>query len=135
MVLKLSRSFNLLSASFAFVIWGSWAYFMNYQYGFYAGMLAGLIQGTASFIITLFLVHAVTYLFSRFTDYFCQLFLPAIITVTCTGTCLASIHALVGTPAIFHTITPAITVAFFFCVFTAIKLLRTQNTPIIDNES
>jgi len=43
-----------------------------------------------------------------------------------TGSCLAAAHALVGTRNIIQTIAPALTVAFVFNVYTAVKLRRQE---------
>ena len=123
---KTSLLYNLASAVFAFVLWGGWAYFIN------VNIVSGLTQGTASFVITLFLVHAVTCLYhtlsSKKMSEFLQLLLPAIITVGFTGTCLYIIHSIANTPHIAKTIAPALLVAFLFCIYTAYKLTQgTQN--------
>ncbi len=117
-----SRQFNILSAVFAFIIWGGWAYYINSSHGVSTGIVSGFTQGTASFIITLLMVRAVTWLAQRIKNHSLKLILPAVITVSFTGCCLAIIQSLVGTPAIPGTIAPALTVAFLFCVFTAFKL-------------
>ena len=109
----------------AFVIWGGWSYFVNQPLGHTIGIRAGLTQGTASFIITLCMVYAVTWLFQRIqrikNDYL-QLLLPAGIVVSFTGSTLVAVHSLMATPDIFKTVAPALTVAFIFCMFTAYKL-------------
>jgi TRAP-type C4-dicarboxylate transport system permease small subunit len=61
---KTSHFYNLFSAFFAFFLWGSWAYFVN-SGNEHSGIFSGLAQGTASFVITLFLVHAVTRLYHQ----------------------------------------------------------------------
>jgi len=116
---KTSFIYNLGSALFAFILWGGWAYFINNN------MISALTQGTASFIITLFLVHAVTRLYHNLSTKVngnIQLLLPAIITVSFTGTCLFIVHLIAGTAHITKTIAPALLVAFLFCVYTAYKL-------------
>jgi ABC-type antimicrobial peptide transport system permease subunit len=89
--------------------------------------ISGLTQGLGSFVITLIMVRFVTALYSH-VPRSTQLVLPALLTVAATGTCLASIHALVGTRDIVRTIAPALSVAFVFNVFTAAKLRR-LDTP------
>lgn len=121
---KLGNKYKLVSAVFAFVLWGGWAYIVNCKNDVLTGLSSGITQGTASFIITLFLVRAVTFLFPRFQRRFTQLLCPAIITVSFTGPCLVLIHTIMGTPAILYTISPALVVAFSFCIFTALKLQK-----------
>lgn len=121
---RTSRYFNLLSAIFAFILWGGWAYHINSQTSTQSGIVAGLTQGTASFLITLFMVHAITLLFHRFHHPFTKVLLPAVIVVCCTSLFLYTVHLVMGTPRILATILPALTVAFSFCLFTSFKLLR-----------
>lgn len=119
--IKNSLFYNLGSALFAFTLWGGWAYFINRT------ITSALIQGAASFIITLFLVYAVSSIYLRLVgkvNNILQLFIPAIITVSFTGTCLYIIHYVAGTAHIVNTIAPALLVAFTFCVFTAFRLSK-----------
>jgi hypothetical protein len=116
---KTSLFYNLGSALFAFIAWGGWAYYVNHS------LVSALTQGTASFIITLFLVKAVTQLYNKLagkTAALLQLLLPAMITVSFTGSCLFLVHSLAGTAYITKTIAPALTVALIFCIVTAYKL-------------
>lgn len=117
--------YNLGSAFFAFMLWGGWAYFIN------KNSVSALTQGGASFIITLFLIHAVNKLYYSLpikAGGLLQLFSPAIITVTFTGSCLYLAHKIAGTAHIVKTITPALLVAFIFCIYTTYRLSRgTQN--------
>lgn len=120
-MLKTSSKYNLLSAAIAFALWGGWACFINGGFGA-VGMRSGLTQGAASFIITLFMVRSVAWLFSRMPNTILQVLAPGMITVAFTGSGLAAVHYLVGTPEIIKTISPALSVAFIFCVYTSLKL-------------
>lgn len=120
--IRTSRYYNLISACLAFMLWGGWAYYINHSNVTKSGVASGLAQGTASFIITLLMVHAVTYLHHRFRHPIARLLLPALITLSFTSLCLLSIHLFVGTAHIFYTISPALTIAFIFCVFTSYQL-------------
>ncbi|QDT44214.1 hypothetical protein Pan241w_43220 [Gimesia alba] len=122
--IRTTRLFNFLSAVLAFLLWGGWAYHINSASSPQSGVVAALTQGTASFLITLFMVHAVTFLFHRFQKPFVKVILPAVLVNSVTGFCLVSVHTLMGTPRVFATILPALTVAFSFCIFTACKLLK-----------
>jgi len=121
---RTSRYFNGLSAVFAFLLWGGWAWHINSQTSTQSGIVAGLTQGTSSFLITLFMVHTITLLFHRFHHPFIKVLLPAVIVVCSTSLFLYTVHLVMGTPRILATILPAITVAFSFCLFTSFKLLR-----------
>lgn len=119
--LKTSKQYNLLSASLAFFIWGGWSFYIN-DASIFSRVTSGLAQGISSFIITLIMVKIVTWFYYRI--YFKQLrfILPAMATVFCTGSVLITIHYLIGTPYILKTVTPALSVAFIFCLYTSYKL-------------
>ena len=119
---RTSRLFNVLSALSAFLLWGGWAYYVNSSTDVTKGLISGLTQGTASFIITLVMVHLATWFFRHLPGNFLQIPLAAFFTVSITGSCLVGIHWLVRTPHIFYTIAPALSVAFAFCWYTAYKL-------------
>lgn len=116
-----SRRFNLISAALGFVLWGGWAFHVNRAAD---PWVSGLTQGTCSFLITLVMVRAVAWLYHRLSTLPAGLVLPAVIVVSVTGSCLASAHAVVGTPNISKTIIPALSVAFIFNIYTAAKLQR-----------
>ena len=120
---RTSRLFNFISACLAFLLWGGWAYYINTSDSNNYGTISAIAQGTASFLITIFMVHVVTFLFHRFEQPLSKMLLPAIITVSFTSTCLVIIHLLIGTPHIFITITPAHTIAVSFFLFTYYNLL------------
>ena len=138
---KTSLFYNLLSALFAFVLWGSWAYYINSMQSLEAsnletsntGIIAGLTQGTASFIITFIIVHLVTRIFNflhtsaSINLLAIKLVAPAVLTVSITGTGLFIIHNIMNTPHIAKTIAPALLVAFLFSLFTAYKLNNTKS--------
>ena len=122
--IRTSWLFNLISAFLAFVIWGSWAYYINSASSPQSGVISALTQGTASFMITLVMVHAVTYLYHWFQRSVTKVLLPAIIVVSFTSLILVNVHTMMGTPRVFYTILPGLTVAFCFCLFTSLKLLK-----------
>ena len=119
-----SRRYQLGSALAAFLIWGGWTYVINDNAAPALRVTSALVQGTASFTITLIMVQSVTWIYGRLPDNWSRLVLPGLITVTITGSCLALIHRLIGTPRVLPTIAPALTVAFLFCLYTAYKLHR-----------
>lgn len=123
---RTSWQFNLISAALAFALWGGRAFFVNSRTEGAAGRspawVSGLTQGVGSFVITLIMVRAVAWLYHRLPDHPVRLVIPAVATVAVTGSCLATAHALVGTRSIVQTITPALSVAFAFNIYTAVKL-------------
>jgi hypothetical protein len=119
---NVNDSFKKFSAFLAFIIWGSWAYFVNHD------VISAFSQGTASFIITLILIYIVTFIFNLLPENkLIKIIFPAIIAVSITGTFLVIVHLVVDTKEIFYTIFPPISVAFIFCIITALKLSKIHN--------
>lgn len=119
-----SLLFKLVSAGLAFMLWGGWAYYVNENATPGAGLLSGMMQGTASFIITLSMVHLVTWFYRHLPVSKITFILPALLTVTMTGSCLIGMHLFIGTPEIINTVLPALSVALAFSLFTTFKLTR-----------
>ncbi len=133
--IRTSRRFNLISAFLAFLLWGGWAWYVNsdgvssnsnsVSIGSQTSpLVSSLTQGIGSFVITLVMVRAVAWLYHRMPGVPLRVLWPAVITVAFTGSCLAIAHCCVGTPNIVRTIAPALSVAFAFNVYTAVKLNR-----------
>lgn len=110
--------FKLVSAFAAFLLWGGWAYCVNSSSTPEARLKSALAQGSASFIITLLMVRFLTYIYQQLPPTPFRLWLPSVITVLCTGSALVLVHVFIGTQHILMTITPALLVAFGFCLFT-----------------
>ena len=120
------RAFKLISAFLAFFLWGGWAFYVNGDSGLGTRLISGMVQGSASFVITLVMVRTVSWLFHNLPVNPLRFILPSLITVSTTGSCLALVHYVAGTPKILHTICPALAVAFSFCIFTTFKLQHTM---------
>jgi len=122
-----SKQYQYSSALMAFIIWGAWAFYVNNTSTHEARVLSGLTQGTASLIITLLIVSLTTKIFNALPDNALRLVFAPLVTMCITGTGLILVHSLVSTPKIIYTVAPAISVAFLFAVFTAVKL-KSANT-------
>lgn len=123
-VVKSSMRYRATSAVLAFALWGMWAFMVNSAGGVPEGVVSGVVQGTASFVITLIMISIVTRLYNLMADMPFRLFLPSMVTVGCTGACLVGIHMAAGTPEVMKTVSPPLVVAFLYCLFTTIKLDR-----------
>lgn len=121
----MNRRYRIGSALVAFAIWGAWAFWVNQHAGVSQALRSGLTQGTASFLITLVMVRSVEWLFARWR-YPLRLWLAPVLTVSLTGSCLASVHWFAQTPHIASTIALPLAVAFGFCLFTAYRLEQQQ---------
>ena len=123
--IKNTQRYNFLSALFAFLLWGSWSFYINMSQGsLKAGIISGLAQGICSFIITLFITHLVEKQFNFYQNTFLKLILPPICTIVLTGSVLLLVHSLIHTHAILKTVAPALTVALIFAFFTNFKLYK-----------
>ena len=128
---RTSLRYRLVSATMAGLLWGTWAFWVNSHTAATmdesAVWKAGIIQAAGSFLITLLMVRLVSWLFLRVPPS-TRLFLPALLTVLVTGSCLAAAHVVAGTPEILRTIAPALSVAMAFNMYTAFTLKRTNST-------
>lgn len=119
-----SRQYRLVSAALAFVVWGCWAWFINQlenRPDQLSPLGSGVIQGTASCLITLFMLRSVTHLY-HILPARTRLFLPAILTTALTSSCLSAAHVLAGTANVAGTVIPGIVVALCFNTLTCWKL-------------
>jgi len=120
--IRVSLAFKVISAILAFVLWGGWAFYINEASD--TRLVSAITQALASFSITLILVHMVTFIFHRLPVTLMRIALPAIISISITGSGLVLAHTCAGTSRIFFTIAPALAVAFVFCIYTTLKLHR-----------
>lgn len=130
-----SAAFNLISAVAAFVLWGCWAYFVNENSVPSSGLVSGITQGAASFLITLLMVRIVTFLFARLPTNGGAILLPALATMCITSSFLIAAHCFVETPNIIRTITPALCVGFVFCIITTLQLRKNMTSLTHECES
>ena len=124
-VQKTSRSYNLISAILAFLMWGGWTLYINTKIdSLEHGIISGLVQGICSFVITLFMTFLIDKQFNFFQKSWAKLCLPPVCTILLTGSFLITVHHLIGTPSIVYTLSPVLTVAFLFAVVTNLKLYQ-----------
>ena len=122
----MSKQYNLFSAVAAFLLWGGWAYYINTDNS-HQGFISALVQGCASFLITLFMIGSVNWFFKRLSGGFKQMLLPPLFTVAITSCFLIVSHWIAQTPHILETISPALVVAFLFGLYTTYKLRKEFN--------
>jgi hypothetical protein len=130
---KTSLAYRTTSVLLAFVIWGSWAYFVNSQSSAVRNaspLVSALIHGFGSCMVTLIMMKSVTWLYQKFVGHPLRLILPAAITTLVTGSCMTSAHYFAGTADIPATIIPGIVVAFCFNVVTALNLRQQQRSVV-----
>ncbi|WP_428426170.1 hypothetical protein [Pararhizobium sp.] len=88
---------------FAFLAMGGWAVFANRGHAMPQPLYSGLLQGTLSACLTLFLKSAIDALSRRFTG-ITRFWLPPSIACLGSASLLTALHALIGTPEIAKTI-------------------------------
>ena len=123
--IKNSQQFHLVSAFFAFLLWGGWSWYINYspEHGQQA-LLSGVVQGVCSLGITLLIGRLLERQFNWFKSRSLKLLLPPLLTVSLTGSILLLVHDWIDTPNILKTVTPALTVALLFAFFSNFKLYQ-----------
>jgi hypothetical protein len=119
---RLMRS-SIVHVGFAFLAMGGWAAFANRAHPMPAPLIAGLIQGTLSAVITLLLKRGIEDLARRFTGLAALLAPPAIAGLV-SASLLTLIHAVGGTPEIARTIAVPLTVATSYAALYNYSLWR-----------
>ena len=100
----------------AFVAMGSWAAFANSNYPMPVPLVAGLVQGALSAVITYALKRALDALRGR-TPRSSGWLLPPLVALFGSLCLLIGMHWLAGTPEIFPTISVPFSVASFYAIF------------------
>ncbi|WP_274709218.1 hypothetical protein [Nitratireductor luteus] len=111
--------------AFAFLAMGGWAVFANRTHPMPSPVLAGLVQGLLSALITLFLKRNVERLVARFAG-ISGLALPPLFACLTSLVLLTSIHTLAGTPEIPATIALPLTVATSYAALYTYTLWRVR---------
>lgn len=117
-----------LSAIMAFILWSSWAYFVNIDDE--NRFVSSFFQGIISFILTLFMIRFIIIFSKIFIN--SSIYTIATLTVMVTSSIVFIGHLLINTQNIFYTICPTIIVAFVFSIFIVKKYQQSINKE--DNE-
>lgn len=94
---------GVVHVAFAFFAMGGWALFANRHHPMPKPLLAAVIQGTLSALLTLYLKTAVDALSRRFRGTK-RLFLPPLLACLDSSAALVAIHTMSGTPEVLRTI-------------------------------
>ena len=127
------KSYNYTSAILAFILWGTWAYFMNIDSS--NSFLSAIAQGFASFIITLVMIKIIEYFYNLFPKNKFYFIFPSIITVFITSSFVIAIHLLINTQNILITVFPTVIVALLFALFTTKKISNYTINEITKKEN
>ena len=93
-----------------FLLMGSWAVFANRAHGMPAALMAGVVQGTLTAMITLGLKRMLEGLHARL-DGAAALAVPPLAAAVASVTILSVVHTLAGTPEVLATLAVPSTVA------------------------
>ncbi len=103
-------SSGVVHVAFAFFAMGGWALFANRHHPMPKPVVASVVQGTLSALLTLYLKTAIDVLSSRFSGA-TRLVLPPLLACLGSSAVLIAIHAASGTPEILKTIALPLTVS------------------------
>ncbi|EJT06636.1 hypothetical protein [Rhizobium sp. CCGE 510] len=114
----------------AFMAMGSWAVFANRAYAMPSPLYAGLVQGTISSCLTLFLKTVIDWLSTRFSSGSVRFWAPPLTACVGSASILVAIHAVTGTPEILKTIAFRLLVSTSYAAIYNYSLLATRvSTP------
>lgn len=104
---------SALHMGVAFVAMGSWAAYANSAHPMPWPLVAGLVQGTLSALITLFLKRMIEALSARLSGS-SGYWVPPVVALAASLSLLSSIHWLAGTPEILRTIAVPLSVTAIY---------------------
>lgn len=96
-------SSSIVHVLFAFLAMGGWALFANRAYQMPRPLISGVVQGSVSACLTLFLKSAIEFLSRRFSG-IAAYWAPPLIACVASTAVLVAIHAASETPEILKTI-------------------------------
>jgi len=112
-----------------FIVYGSWAYYINSTHGFEIGMRAGLVQGSYSLVLTLSTTLLMEYLLTSFQSIKGQTVFTILVTSVITFVTAYAIHWLFGTPEILLTIAPGFFIGVLYTIFYVLSVNRLNSIP------
>ncbi len=121
---ELARS-SAVHVAVGFLAMGGWAVFANRAHPFPQPLVAGLVQGMLSGLITFGLKRLIEFLAASFHGR-AALVLPPAISVALSLTILASVHWLAGTPEILATLAVPVGVTAIYSALYTLALWRAR---------
>ena len=126
---------TLVHVAFGFLAMGAWAVFANREHPMGQALLAGVVQGLISGVLTLLLKKGLEHMSAMFFrsrsheggGNTAALIAPPLITATAVGIILTTAHTLVGTPEVLTTIAVPFTVSTSYAILYNLRLWRTAH--------
>jgi hypothetical protein len=109
--------------AFAFLAMGGWAVFANRAHGLGPALLAGVVQGTISAVITLLMKRGLEALFARLSGV-PAVVLPPLASCLIVLAVLVGLHTLAGTREIWATIAVPYAVSSSYAIIYTLRLAR-----------
>ena len=106
-----------------FLLMGGWAVFANRAFEMPAPLIAGVVQGLLTALITLFLKRIIEGIFHR-TAGWPRFILPPVVACLISIALLSVIHSIAGTPALLATLSVPVTVSTLYAFFYTLTLSR-----------
>lgn len=106
-----------------FLVMGGWAVFANRHHGVSQALLAGVVQGAITAVITLLLKRIVEEVFVR-TSGWVRFVLPAVLAFLVSVVVLTVLHKMAGTPELLMTLVVPNTVSTLYALLYTITLSR-----------
>lgn len=117
---------TVVHVAFAFIVMGGWAAFANRDHSLPQMVLAGVVQGTISALLTLGLKKFLESLRGRFSGA-AALIVPPLMTASAILIILYAAHTLANTPEIWTTIAFPFTVSTTYAILYNLRLWRQAN--------
>ncbi|KAJ54305.1 membrane protein [Actibacterium mucosum KCTC 23349] len=114
---------KLVHGAGGFILMGGWAFFANRSYALPAPLIAAVVQGVLSAVITLGLKAMIERIFQR-SNGWRRFILPPLAAFAVSVTLLSVVHSLAGTPALLATIAVPLTVSTLYACFYTFTLYR-----------
>ena len=116
---------SALHMAVAFLGMGGWAVFANRDHAMPAPVIAGLVQGCLSAVLTLVMKRMIEAVSARLPG-LAGLVLPPVLSVALSVAVLLSLHSLAGTPEIAATIALPLTVTTIYATSYSLALWRSR---------
>ncbi len=104
----------ILTSTAAFIVYGSWALFINFSYGLSIALWACFAQGISSTLSTLLITTLIELFFTQFGHSKIALLLSGLLPPTLTTFIHAAMQWIVRTPDITITILPSVVMGYIF---------------------
>ena len=116
----------LVSALIISGLWSSWAFFVNYEYGFEVRSKAGMTQGGVSFFVAFFMTLLLEYLYGLFADPIWRIILSVVATMSIVIGFTGFAHIIMQTPEIIGTMALPCLAGTVYSIIYCLKLRQEQ---------